>query len=263
MSASVSVVIPAYNEAGRLPAFLDDIRAHFDEAYGPGYEVIVVDDGSRDGTAAMVEGRAAGWPALRLLRQPVNRGKGAAVRRGVLASDAARILYADADGATPIAQEARLRAAIEAGADLAAGSRLVRGQGNVVERTPHRAVIGRAYAGVTRLAVAMDVGDPQCGFKMFRREAAHRLMGLAREDGYLLDTEILGLAARLGLRAAEVGVDWHEVAGSKVNLVHDVVRMGSGLLRVRRRVAACGRGGAAVAPGVAVGEGLGGSAWNP
>lgn len=235
-SPRLSLVIPAYDEAARLPGFLESVRAYLDGPRSPGlYEVLVVDDGSRDGTARLVEAIAAEWPELRLLRQPTNCGKGAAVRRGVSEARGHAVLYADADGATPIEEEAKLRATLAAGADLAVASRMVAGTERV-ERAVHRAWIGRVFASVSRLVVPMTVRDPQCGFKMFRRAAARRLFPLTREDGYLLDTELLGLARRLGYRTAEVRVNWHEVAGSKVHLVHDVTRMLTGLYRVRRRV---------------------------
>lgn len=238
MCTTLSVVIPAYNEADRLPPFLDTARTYLDGVWLNGYEVIVVDDGSRDATACLVGGRLEGWERLRLLQHARNRGKGAAIRHGVLAAHSELILVADADGATPIADEKLLREAIETGADLAVGSRRLRGAGALVTRAAHRAAIGQAYAALARWAVPMSVKDPQCGFKMFRREVAQHLVRLGCEDGYLIDTEVLGLAHRLGYRTVEVGITWREVSGSKVNFARDTARMIIGLARVRRLITA-------------------------
>ena len=235
MGTSLSVVIPAFNEAERLPAFLDQARNYLEGAGFDSYEVIVVDDGSLDATARLVEDRARSWDRLRLLGRPENRGKGAAVREGVLAAESDLILFADADGATPISEERLLREAIEAGADLAVGSRLV-GPRVLVDRAPYRDLLGRAFALAVRSAVPIGVRDPQCGFKMFRRGVGKHLFQICSEDGYLFDIQILAEAEKLGYRAVEVAVRWREMPGSKVRLVRDTWRMLVGLARVRRSI---------------------------
>lgn len=235
MGTSLSVVIPAFNEAERLPAFLDQARNYLDGAGFDSYEVIVVDDGSRDATARLVLDRSEAWDRLRLLSRPENRGKGAAVRDGVLAAESDLILFADADGATPISEERLLREAIDAGADLAVGSRLI-GPRSLVERAPHRDLLGRAFSVAVRLAVPVGVRDPQCGFKMFRRGIGRHLFQLCSEDGYLFDLQVLAEAGKLGYHFREVAVRWHEMPGSKVRLVRDTWRMLRGLARVRRSV---------------------------
>jgi dolichyl-phosphate beta-glucosyltransferase len=123
MACHLTVVIPAYNEAERIGPYLAEVRAHLDATYPTGYEVLVVDDGSRDDTAPLVSRLAAGWPELQLLRHTTNKGKGAAVRTGVMESSGRRVLFADADGATPIAEERKLASALARGAAVAAGSR--------------------------------------------------------------------------------------------------------------------------------------------
>jgi len=233
MTTSLSVIIPAYNEARRLPPYLDAIRAYLGRAGCGDHEVLVIDDGSRDDTAAEVKRRAADWPQLALLRHPENRGKGAAVRTGMLAASGQLLLFADADGATPIDEEARLRHAIEQdGADLAIGSRRTRR----CCRAWHRGLCGQLFSLAVNLLLPISLRDTQCGFKMFRREAAVGLFARCPEDGYLFDLYILAMAERQGYRIAEVSIRWSEVAGSKVRLVRDSWRMLAGLLRLRRAI---------------------------
>lgn len=233
----LSVVIPAFNEVDRLPPFLAAVRGYLDAGTG-GYEVVVADDGSRDGTADAVRRLAAGWSQLRLVQLPANRGKGAALRAGVRAAGGRLILLADADGATPIREEAALRRAIDAGADLAVGSRILTAAGVVQSRAWHRGLVGRCFAAVASAALGLGVRDPQCGFKMLRRDPGRRLCRACREDGFLFDAELLARAYRAEMRVAEVPVCWTEVPGSKVRPVRDGWRMLRGIPRVRRAVAA-------------------------
>jgi len=233
---NISIVIPAYNESERLPPYLRAIRGYFAEADPETYEVIVVDDGSRDRMADALGRSFADWHRLTVLRYPSNRGKGAAVREGVLAARGGLVLFADADGATPIEEEGKLRAAIAGGADLAVGSRLVRAPGVPRHRRWHRGLGGLLFARLARSLLPLPVYDTQCGFKMFRRDAAARLFGACREDGYLFDLHVLGLAQRLGYRTAEVPVHWADVPGSRIRLVRDSWRMIAGLPRLRRSI---------------------------
>ena len=229
----LSVVIPAYNEAGRLPRYLDAIHDYFERSGLADHEVLVVDDGSRDGTADEVCRKSGAWPQLRLIKHAANRGKGAAVRTGMLAATGRLLLFADADGATPIEEEVRFRAVIEqGGADLAVGSRRTA----LSRRAWHRRLCGRVFSGAVRMALPMPVCDTQCGFKMFRRGPGIDLFSRCREDGYLFDLEVLAMAARRDYRVAEVDIRWEEVPGSKVRLVRDSCRMLAGLPRVRKAV---------------------------
>jgi dolichyl-phosphate beta-glucosyltransferase len=248
MSIELSLVIPALNEAGRLPAYLDAIAEYLPSAIRGRYEVLVVDDGSCDGTDRLVMRRAEIWPELALLRHPVNRGKGAAVRTGMLASRGRVVLFADADGACPIGEEALLRAAIENGADLAVGSRTM-ALASECDRPPHRRLVAAAFTTLRQTLLPLPVQDTQCGFKMFRGDVGRRLFESVVESGYLFDLEILVLAARCGHRIDEVPVRWTEQPGSKVSLVRDSWRMIRGLLRLRRAV------GLATAAGTVPGEG--------
>jgi dolichyl-phosphate beta-glucosyltransferase len=233
---ALSIVIPAYNEARRLPPFLDTVRSFLAGPEGGRSEVLVVDDGSRDGTAEFLRTAAAEFPQLVVLTHPENRGKGAAVRTGMLAARGRLVLFADADGATPIDQLPKLAAVLEAGADVAIGSRLVAGSGETRRRHWLRAWAGAAFARLARRLLHVSVQDTQCGFKMFRRETVPAIFGPVQETGYLFDLEVLALAGRLGYRVAEVPVEWTEQPGGALHLVRDGSKMFWGLWRLRRRL---------------------------
>lgn len=232
MSVEISVIIPAYNEARRLPAYLHTVRAYLEAHYPCRHEVVVVDDGSEDGTAACVTPLARDGGAVRLVRLERNMGKGLALCAGVAEARGDYILITDADGATPIAEEARLRAALAGGADVAVGCRDA--DARLVRRHWLRRRLGAAFAWAAARAVRLPVRDTQCGFKMFRREVGRRLFSLSQEPGYLIDVEILLHAQRLGYRVEEVPVMWRDMPGSKVRLLRDGWKMCLGLWRLRR-----------------------------
>ena len=233
MNTFLSVIIPAYNEAARLPRYLDVIHDYFERSGSADHEVVVVDDGSCDGTADEVRRMSGAWPQLRLIRHVENRGKGAAVRTGMLAATGRLLLFADADGATPIEEEARFREVIERqGVDLVVGTR----RNALSRRAWHRRLIGRVFSTVVGMALPMPVCDTQCGFKMFRHGPGIDLFSRCREDAYLFDLEVLAMAVRCGYRVAEVDIAWREVPGSKVRLVRDACRMFAGLPRIRKAV---------------------------
>lgn len=235
---TLSIIIPAFNESLRLPPYLQSIRQYSAERFGTDYEVIVVDDGSSDDLPDKLNSLARDWPQLQTANHPENMGKGAAVRTGILAAAGDLILFADADGATPIEEEHRLRLAIEGGADVAVGSRLVDAEGVVRQRTPGRALIGRAFARLARGVLAVPVRDSQCGFKMFRQQAGKHLFRLSREHGYLFDLEILMMAQKFGYEIAEVPINWSDQPGSRLNMRREGRKILTGLWRVRRRLAA-------------------------
>ena len=246
----LSLVLPAYNESGRLPPYLRTIRPWLDSRYGGRYEVVVVDDGSTDGLSEVAEHFARDWPQLRQIRHDRNQGKGAAVRTGVGQAQGELVLFADADGATPIEEEARLAAAIQAGADLAVGSRLLTADGTHCRRDRRRALAGRLFAAVARRMFRLSVRDTQCGFKMFRQDAARRLFSSSRENGYLFDIELLALAERHGYRTVEVAINWTEQPGSHFSMARNAPAVLRELWRLRRRLRAVG----AVAPCAAPAE---------
>jgi dolichyl-phosphate beta-glucosyltransferase len=232
----LSLVLPAYNEAARLPPYLAAVRSYLAGRYPARYEVIVVDDGSRDGLPGMLRAIAADWPELRVIRHNQNSGKGAAVRTGMLAARGELLLFADADGAAPIEEESRLADAIDAGADLAVGSRLLRGPDRRRSRTWFRGLVGRLFAGAARSVLRVSVRDPQCGLKMFRAAAGGQLFQRVQEPRYLFDLELLVLAQRLGYRCVEVPISWREVPGGHLHFVRDLPGILAGLWRLRQRV---------------------------
>ena len=231
-----SVIIPAYNEARRLPAYLDEVVAYF-EGLDRSYEVLVVDDGSSDGTATHVLEAQAGHPAVTLHRLAVNHGKGFAVRAGMLAARGELRLMADADGATPIGELKRLEAAILAGADIAVGSRALRDPSVTRRVRLHRKLSGEVFNFLVRRLGLPDVADTQCGFKLFRAEVATVLFGELETIGFGFDVELLLLAQRRGYRVTEVAVNWADQPGSKVTVFRDGPHMVRQILAARRRLA--------------------------
>jgi len=235
MSIALTLILPAYNEARRLPPFLDNVRAYLPGQFSDDYEVMVVDDGSTDDLPSIIEEIASDWPQIRVVCHSENQGKGAAVCTGMLMARGELLLFADADGATPIAEESKLRAAIEAGADVAVGSRLVNSPDVTRDRTWFRGLVGRAFALAARSMLRVPVRDTQCGFKMFRRDVGRHLFSLVQEHGYLFDLEILMLAQRLGYHVAEVPVNWSEVEGGHLSVGQHWKMAVAGLWRLRSK----------------------------
>jgi dolichyl-phosphate beta-glucosyltransferase len=229
-----SIVIPAYNEQGRLEATLRSYLAYF-RARGAPIEAIVVDDGSLDATAALVTRLTGEFDELKLIRLAQNQGKGYAVRTGVLNARGRLILFADADGATPIGEIERLEAALSAGAQVAIGSRALRSAEVEVRSRPHRRIIGRLFHSLVRLCGVSHITDTQCGFKLFRHDVAHALFSRMRTAGFSFDVEVLLMARLCGVRIAEIPINWEDQPGSRVNLVTDSARMAWELVCIRIR----------------------------
>jgi dolichyl-phosphate beta-glucosyltransferase len=237
-----SVVIPAYNEAVRLPTYLKEVQAYF-EGRDESYEVIVVDDGSRDGTGDRALEVAAGRPGVTVHALDRNRGKGHAVRAGMARAVGDLRLMADADGATPIAEVARLEAAVAAGADVAVGSRVLADPSVIRRVRAHRQLSGHVFNFLLRRLGVAPVLDTQCGFKLFRGVAAAALFPQVTTDGFGFDVELLMLAGRRGFRVAEVAVSWADQPGSKVRVLREGPRMLYEVLAARRRLAGRPAGG--------------------
>lgn len=231
---AVSVVIPAYNEAERIEPYLDAI-GHYFTSRGESFEILVVNDGSHDGTAALVRARIPRDPNLGLVHYPRNRGKGHAVRMGMLAARGQLRLFADADGSTPIEEIERLREQIEHhGVDVAIGSRAAASAEvrRVVKR--HRWIIGQCFRFLRQMFLQVGVMDSQCGFKLFTARAAESLFGAAQLDGFAFDVEILYLAVRAGLVVREVAVNWFDSPATRVNLWRDPFQMFCDTVRIQR-----------------------------
>lgn len=208
----VSLVIPAYNEEGRLPPFLQQIERFHQEHPGVIVEVLVADDGSTDRTAAVAEAFANRLP-LHVLRLPRNRGKGAAVRSGVLAAAGDAVIFMDADGATGPDELPKLVDALER-APIAVGNRWIVGS-LVTDREPFRAFSGWVYRAYVSLFGLGGI-DTMCGFKGFRRDVANGLFANLHDERWLFDTEIMLRARRRGLRVENVPIAWTSKHGSKL-----------------------------------------------
>jgi dolichyl-phosphate beta-glucosyltransferase len=221
----LSVVVPAFNEAKRIVSTLESIlefcRRELSE-----WEVIVVDDGSSDGTSEVV----SSFPDVRCLRNDVNRGKGQSVRRGMLAATLDPVLFTDADLSTPIHEALPLLRAIDEGADLAIASR--QKGAKAVTRTPLRRFLGLSFQWLVRALVLRGIHDTQCGFKMFRRDVVREVFPIQHLEGWAFDVEILFLARMLGYTIREVPVEWHEARSSRIRW-STPARMFADLLRIR------------------------------
>ncbi len=235
--SALSIVIPAYNESARIEGTLDATRRWLDSrGMGPTrVEVLVVDDGSRDDTCAKVERHAAEDRRIRLLRQPLNLGKGAAVRRGMLEATAPRVLFMDADLATPLDEYDTLARALDGGADIAIASRALAGSNILVRQHPMREAMGKSFNLLVRAIGGLPFLDTQCGFKLFTRAAAQDLFAAARVDRFAFDVEIL-LLAQGRYRVEEVPVAWQHVEQSKISPLRDAARMAVDLAKLRAGV---------------------------
>lgn len=228
----LSVVIPAYNEAERIPSSLSQVLAYL-ESSGKSYEVVVVDDGSTDETARIVESICSQNRGVRLLRNHGNCGKGAAVRNGVLNARGEYILFSDADLSAPIADAPRLLEALENAWDVAIGSRALRRDWIGVRQPRFRELAGKLFNLFMRILTGLNFHDTQCGFKAFRRQAAEAIFALQRIQGFGFDVEILYLARKLGYKILEVPVHWDHSAATKVHPLRDGMRMALDVLKIR------------------------------
>jgi len=237
---ALSIVIPAYNEAGRIGPSLQRVWDSLRSRYGAGeFAIIVVDDGSQDRTVAVVDAIRTRSPELTLIRSPRHRGKGAAVRTGMLAATGEAILYSDADLSTPIEEvEAALRVLAD-GTDIVIGSRALAGSRILTHQSHLREGLGRLFNALVRATCRIPFRDTQCGFKLFRREAAQAIFQRARTNGFAFDVEAILIALQWGYRVHELPVTWANDPRSTVTLLRHPAQMLIDLWRIRR---ACARG---------------------
>lgn len=230
---TLSIVIPAYNEATRLPRTLAALR---ERCTDPVPQVVVVDDGSADDTASVARAAATAEFPVEVLVLATNRGKGAAVRTGVAATVGDTVLTMDADLATDLDAIGPALALLAAEADVVVGSRAVPGS-SVRGATGLRRTMGRSFNRMVRAVTRLEVHDSQCGFKAFRGDVGRLLFALSEVDGFAYDPEVLVLARILGYRMVEIPVDWTAVEGSTVRPVRDSLATGAALCRIvaRRR----------------------------
>ncbi|MDQ2687730.1 MAG: glycosyltransferase family 2 protein [Armatimonadota bacterium] len=237
---SVSVIIPAYNEENCLPVTLGETMDYFVQRGEP-FEILVVDDGSRDATPALVERFAqthahATCLGVKCLSYGGNRGKGYAVRYGMLRAQGDLRLFCDADMATPVEEYALVLDAMQAQkAPIGIGSRPLRESHLMVHQPWYREMLGRSFNKVVQALAVPGISDTQCGFKIFTAQAAQDVFSWCRLDGFAFDCEALYIAWRLGYKIAEVPIRWSHKDGSKVNMLRDGPRMLRDLSTVRWR----------------------------
>jgi glycosyltransferase involved in cell wall biosynthesis len=218
LTRSISIIIPAYNEEKRLPATLRQVIAYLRRGDWPFAEILVVDDGSTDGTAQVAEQMRADFPEMRVLRNPGNRGKGYAVRHGMMECRGEWALFTDADLSAPIEELETLWQATEReGAQVAVGSRALDRRLIGVHQSWFRENAGRVFNLSMRLITGLPFHDTQCGFKLFEARAAREIFRRQLLDGFGFDVEVLFIGRRLGYREIEVPVRWSDVVGTKVS----------------------------------------------
>lgn len=227
----LSIVIPAYNEEQRLPDTLTRLHAYC--AQQPfEVEVLVMDDGSQDGTCRLVEGRAATWPRLRLIRM-AHGGKGQAIRQGFMAAQGALLFMCDADLSMPLEELGSFLRAIQDGCDVAIGSREAPGAARYDEPI-RRHLMGRVFNWLVRLLALPDIKDTQCGFKCFTRQAAHDVASCQQLSGWGFDVELLFIARKRGYALREVPIAWYYKPSSRIHPLRDALQMTRDLFAIRR-----------------------------
>lgn len=230
----LSVVIPCYNEEQRLPRTIEQVERYLGSS-GVAYELILVDDGSIDGTRTIMDSAAERNPAVRLEALPHNRGKGRALAEGVAAARGAEILITDADLSTPIEEVDKLRAELRNGAGVAIASRALKGSRVEVSQPIYRVLMGKAFNLLVQVVLLPGIWDTQCGFKLFRADVAHDAFGGLTTDGFGFDPEVLYRAKKRGVKIAEVPVVWRNSAPTTVSPIKSSLDMFKHVLRIRFR----------------------------
>jgi dolichyl-phosphate beta-glucosyltransferase len=230
--AQYSIVIPAFNESARIGRALSDVLSSIQKNSWDA-EIIVVNDGSSDDTAAIVQGFAATHPIIRLIHNDGNRGKGYSVRNGMLQATGSLVMFTDADLSAPMDEAERLFAAIRDGADVAIGSRWLERGRQTIHQPLYRQFFGRCFNAVTRMVMRLPFADTQCGFKAFTRSAAQTVFQLQRIERWGFDPEILFIALKRGYKVREVSVTWGHDERSRISYLKDGIKMLEELMYIR------------------------------
>lgn len=228
----LSVVIPCYNEEQRLPRTVELIERYLDPKETP-YELILVDDGSVDGTRSVMDEATRQHAGVRIEVLPHNRGKGRALAAGVGVAKGDEILVTDADLSTPIEELDKLEAALRDGAGIAIGSRGLRASRVEVSQPIYRVVMGKGFNLIVQAVLLPGIWDTQCGFKLFRADVAHQVFANLITDGFGYDPEVLYRARKQGVKIAEVPVVWRNSAPTKVSAVRSSLDMLKHVVRLR------------------------------
>ena len=220
----ISIVIPAFNEEDRLPNTVHKIHEYLKER-DEKFEIIVVDDGSTDKTARLVDQLETTLGDIKLLRNEINRGKGFSVRKGVLASSGSVVVISDADLSTPIEELYKLLPYHEKGFEIVIGSRGLK-ESDIVERQPwYRERMGKIFNFIVRSVAVDNIKDTQCGFKVFRTGAAQKIFRVCRVDRFCFDVEVLFIARKMGYGIKEVPIKWINSPNSRVRILRDSLKM--------------------------------------
>jgi dolichyl-phosphate beta-glucosyltransferase len=233
-SPELSIVIPCFNEEQRLSRTIELIEQYLARVGTP-YELILVDDGSIDGTRQIMDAAAERNRSVRLEALPQNRGKGRALAEGVAAARGAEVLVTDADLSTPIEEIDKLRAELRNGAGVAIASRALKGSRVEVSQPAYRVLMGKAFNLLVQAVLLPGIWDTQCGFKLFRADVAHDVFAGLTTDGFGYDPEVLYRAKKRGVRIAEVPVVWRNSAPTKVSPIKSSIDMFKHVVRVRFR----------------------------
>jgi len=230
----LSVIIPAYNEAERLPSTLEEAYSWLTEKLPDDFEIIVVDDGSSDETVKQTREMITTHPFLKILVQPQNRGKGAAVKRGMLEAAGDIRLFMDADNSTHIREAAKVLTAVNEDAEVVIASRQHPESDISVHQSWLREHMGQSFNFIMRSIVGLKMEDTQCGFKAFTAKAAKDIFSRQKLEGFSFDVELLFLASKLGYRIAEIPVEWVNEPNSRVRMIADPVLMFADVVRIRQ-----------------------------
>ncbi|WP_263409719.1 dolichyl-phosphate beta-glucosyltransferase [Terriglobus tenax] len=220
----ISIVIPAYNEQARIEHTLDRVLSCVNDR-GWDAEVLVVDDGSTDQTTEIVKRWMEHHSRLQLIHNQGNRGKGYSVRNGLLQAAGEMVMFTDADLSAPMEEAELLFASLEAGADVAIGSRWLERQRQTIHQPLYRRFFGRCFNAMTRLVMGLPYKDTQCGFKAFRRSAAQVIFRLQRIERWGFDPELLFIARKLKYSIREVPVTWGHDERSQMSYLKDGAKM--------------------------------------